>query len=579
MAAKRTKKSKDNWIYTYYQQVKSGAETVGSYIEIILAYLVHGLEHKDFFYDQKKANDAIEWIETHAFHTEGSLAPNPLILELWEKAFIASIFGIVDKNGKRQFREVFLVIGRKNGKSLLAAAIEKYVWWVDGGFGAKVYNIAPKLDQADIIYNNIWQMTLLDPEYQIMKEDLSERDSHQRKVKDDAMLPKHRMTDLYILGTNSTVKKISFDAKRSDGFNPSMCVCDEVASWEGDKGLKTYEVMKSGMGAREEAILLSCTTSGYINDSIFDELMKRATRFLKGDSKEKKLLPFIYMIDDPEKWNDINELRKANPNLGVSIPIDFMLEEIAIAEGSLSKKREFMCKYCNIKQNSSLAWLEASVVDKCYGDPLNIEDFKSCYCVAGIDLSQTTDLTSACLVIEKDGELYIFAKFWLPGEKIDEATARDAMPYDIYIKRGILEASGDNYIDYHDCFNWLTGMIENYEILPLMTGYDRYSAQYLIQDMEQYGFRTDDVYQGDNLWGVLQEIEGLMKDGVVHCGDNDLLKAHMLNSAIKMSVERGRGKLVKLSPSLHIDGMAALADAFCVRQKWYDELGERLKNE
>ena len=579
MTAKRTKKSKDNWIYTYYQQVKSGAETVGSYIEIILAYLVHGLEHKDFFYDQKKANAAIEWIECHAFHTEGRLAPQPLKLELWEKAFIASIFGIVDKNGKRQFREVFLVIGRKNGKSLLAAAIEKYVWWVDGGFGAKVYNIAPKLDQADIIYNNIWQMTLLDPEYQIMKEDLSERDSHQRKVKDDAMLPKHRMTDLYILGTNSTVKKISFDAKRSDGFNPSMCVCDEVASWEGDKGLKTYEVMKSGMGAREEAILLSCTTSGYVNDSIFDELMKRATRFLKGDSKEKKLLPFIYMIDDPEKWNDINELRKANPNLGVSIPIDFMLEEIAIAEGSLSKKREFMCKYCNIKQNSSLAWLEASVVNHCFGDPLNIEDFKSCYCVAGIDLSQTTDLTSACLVIEKDGELYIFSKFWLPGEKIDEATARDGMPYDIYIKRGLLEASGDNYIDYHDCFNWLTDMIENYEILPLMTGYDRYSAQYLIQDMEQYGFRTDDVYQGDNLWGVLQEIEGLMKDGVIHCGDNDLLKAHMLNSAIKMSVERGRGKLVKLSPSLHIDGMAAVADAFCVRQKWYDELGERLKNE
>ena len=573
------KKSKDNWIYSYYQKVKDGSVTVSRYIVMILEYLVRGLEEKRFFYDQKKANAAIDWIEVHAFHTEGKLAPNPLKLELWQKAFVASLFGIIDKNGNRQFREAILIIGRKNGKSLLAAAIAKYMWWVDGGFGAKIYNIAPKLDQADIIYNNVWQMTLLDPEYQQMKLVLSEKDEHNKKVHDDSMLPKHRMTDLYITGTNSSVKKISFDAKKSDGFNPSLCICDEIASWDGDKGLKQYEVMKSGMGAREEGLLLSCTTAGYINDSIYDEIFKRSTRFLLGDSKETKLLPFLYVIDDIDKWNDINELRKSNPNLGVSVSVDFMLEEIAIAEGSLSKKAEFITKYCCLKQNSSLAWLESKTVDKCFGDPLDLNDFKSSYCVAGLDLSQTTDLTSACVVIEKNGELYVFSKFWLPAERIDEASARDGLPYNLFIQRGLLEPSGDNYVDYHDCYNWLSGLVEDYEILPLKTGYDRYSAQYLIQDMERYGFQCDDVFQGDNLWGVLQEIEGLMKDGKVHCGDNDLLKAHMLNSAIKMSVERGRGKLVKLSPTLHIDGMAALADAFCVRQKWYDEIGERLRNE
>lgn len=572
------KKSKDNWIYTYYQKVKDGSETVGKYIELILQILVEGLETKKFFYDQKKANAAIDWIEAHAFHTEGKLAPNPLKLELWEKAFIASLFGIVDKNGVRQFREAVLIIGRKNGKSLLAAAIAKYTWWVDGGFGAKVYNIAPKLDQADIIYNNIWQMTLLDPEYQQMLIEFSEKDEHNKKVKDDSMLPRHRQSDLYIIGTNAQVKKIAFSAKKSDGFNPSLCICDEIASWEGDAGLKQYEVLKSGMGAREEGLMLSCTTAGYVNDSIYDEIFKRATRFLLGDSKETKLLPFLYVIDDISKWNDINELRKSNPNLGVSVSVDFMLEEIAIAEGSLSKRNEFITKYCNLKRNSSLAWLETSVVDKCFGKPLHMDDFKSSYCVAGIDLSQTTDLTSACVVIEKDGELYVFSKFWLPSEKIDEATARDGLPYQLFIDRGILEPSGDNFVDYHDPYNWLTGMVEQYEILPLQVGFDRYSAQYLIQDLRAYGFRCDDVYQGDNLWGVLQEIEGLMKDGKVHCGDNDLLKAHMLNSAIKMSVERGRGRLIKLSPTLHIDGMAALSDAFCVRQKWNDEIGEQLAN-
>ena len=573
------KKNKDNWIYSYYQQIKDGSITVGEYILLLMEYLVKGLESKTFFYDQKKANTAIEWIETHGFHTEGKLAPNPLKLELWQKAFISALFGIVDKNGLRQFREVLLVIGRKNGKSLLASAIGKYVWQLEGGFGAKIYNIAPKLDQADIIYNNIWQMTLLDPEYQEFKARCSETDTQHRKIVDDSNLPKHRQTDLSIMGTNSTVKKIAFSAKKSDGFNPSLCICDEIASWEGDAGLKQYEVMKSGMGARDEAILLSCTTSGYINDSIYDELVKRSTRFLKGDSKETKLLPFLYMIDDIEKWNDINELRKANPNLSVSVSVDFMLEEIAIAEGSLSKKNEFITKYCCLKQNSSLAWLDASTVNKMSGEHLSLEDFRSCYCVIGLDLSQTTDLTSCCAVIEKNGELYVFSKFWLPAEKIDEATQRDGLPYSIYIQRGLLDVSGDNFIDYHDCYNWITHLIEDYEILPLQVGYDRYSAQYLIQDLKAYGCLCDDVFQGDNLWGVLQEMEGLFKDNKVHIGDNDLLKVHLLNSAIKMNVERGRGRLIKLSPNAHIDGVASLADAFCVRQKWYSEIGVQLRNE
>ena len=573
------KKNADNPIYAYYQKVKNGSIVTGRYIESVLEYLVHGLEHKAFFYDQKKAGNAIEWIETHAFHTEGVLAPQALKLELWEKAFIAALFGCVDAEGRRQFREAVLIVARKNGKSLLAAAIAKYVWMIEGGFGTKVFNIAPKLAQADIIYNNIWQMTLLDPEYQQMKEMLSEKDEHNKKVHDDSMLPKHRISDLYITGTNSQVIKIPFSAKRSDGFNPSLCICDEIASWEGDNGLKQYEVMKSGMGARPEGILLSCTTAGYINDSIYDEIFKRATRFLKGDSKEKKLLPFLYVIDDVSKWNDINELQKSNPNLGVSVSVDFMLEEIAIAEQSLSKKAEFMTKYCNVKQNSSLAWLDITTVGQCFGEPLNIEDFRSSYCVAGLDLSQTTDLTSANVVIEKDGQLYVFAKFWLPAERIDEAMARDGLPYQQYIDQGFLDLSGDNFVDYHDCYNWLTKLVEDYEILPLMTGYDRYSAQYLVQDLERYGFRCDDVYQGDNLWIVLQEMEGLMKDGRIHCGNNDLLKIHFLNSAIKMNTERGRGKLIKLSPSLHIDGMAALTDAFCVRQKWYDEIGDRLRND
>jgi phage terminase large subunit-like protein len=570
---------KDNYIYAYYQGIKNGTFLVGRYVRLIYEYLIRGLEERSFFYDAVKANDAIEWIEKHCFHTEGPLAPSNLRLELWQKAFLAATFGIVDKDGQRQFREVVLVVARKNGKSLLAGSVGNYVFQKCGGYGARVFCLAPKFDQADIIYNGIWQMVQLDPEWQKLREYTQEKNAQRLKLHDDSMLARHRQSDLFIPGTNCSVKKIAFSAKKSDGFNPSLCICDEVAAWEGDKGLKQYEVMKSGMGARPEGILLSCTTSGYINDSIYDELIKRSTRFLLGDSKEKKLLPFLYMIDDIDKWNDINELRKSNPNLGVSVSVDFMLEEIAVAEGSLSKKAEFITKYCNLKQNSSTAWLSTQDVDRMCGKPLRLEDFRETYCVAGIDLSQTTDLTCACVVIERNKKLHVFAKFFLPREKIDEAIQRDGVPYNAYIQRGILQLSGDNFVDYHDCENWLISLITDYHIYPLITGYDRYSAQYLVQSLEGQGVHCSDVYQGDNLWPVIQEVEGIIKDGTFDIGDNDLLKMHLLNSAIKMSTERGRGRLVKVSPMLHIDGAAALLDCMTVRQANYVELGDRLRND
>lgn len=566
-----------DYILEYYQQLKDGSITAGKWTILAYEYIVRGLEHKEFFYKPKEAQAAIRWIEKNCFHTEGDMATKRLKLELWQKAMLAAIFGIVDAKGKRQFREIFLVVGRKNGKTLLAAAIARYIWKT-GGFGTRVYNLAPKLDQASLVYDSVWNMTQIDPDYQERKKQIEElREQSHGKV-DDSGLEKHRQTDLYIASQNSTVKKIAFSSKKSDGFNPSLTIADEVAAWEGDAGLKQYEVLKSGMGGRSNSILLSCTTSGYINDSIYDELIKRSTSFLLGNSNEKRLLPLIYMIDDIENWNDINELKKSNPNLGVSVSVDFMIEEIAVAEGSLSKKREFMCKYACIKQNSSLAWVDSQTVEKCVSEPLSLEDFRGSYCVAGIDLSRTTDLTACTVVIERSGILYVFAKFFLPREKIDEAQARDGLPYRIYIQRGLLVESGDNFIDYKDCFNWFKQLVEEYEILPLKVGYDRYCAQYLVNDMKAYGFQMDDVFQGENLSPVIDETEGLMKDGRIRIGDNDLLKIHLLDSAIKQNSETSRKKLIKVSAGVHIDGTAALLDAMTVRQKWYSEIGSQLQN-
>lgn len=548
-----------NYIYEYYQKIQDGTENVGKWIRLWYEYVVKGLEKKSFFFNPKRANAAIVFVENFCRHHEGELAPQKIRLELWQKAFLSVVFGVLDDSGHRQFREVVLIVARKNGKTLFAAAIANYCLFLDGEYGGRIYFAAPKLEQANLCYEAFLQMIYHEPTLNGMA--------------------KKRRTDVYVSDNNSSAKPLAFSAKKSDGLNVSLCIADEIASWQGDAGLKFYEVIKSSFGARKQPLLLSLSTAGYINDGIYDELMKRCTAVLLGSSKESRLAPFLYMIDDPEKWNDINELQKSNPNLGVSITVDYLLEEIAIAEGSLSKQAEFKTKYCNVKQNSAQAWLPFEAVDNISGEALKLEDFRSSYCVGGIDLSQTTDLTSCCAVIEKSEKLYVFSQFWMPENRLRERIEEDGVPYDIFIKQGFLSLSGENYVDYNDCFNWFKRLVEQFEILPLKIGYDRYSAQYLVEDMKKYGFHMDDVYQGTNLTPVIKETEGLIKDGAFNIGNNNLLKSHLLNVALKHDSENQKVKPIKMTSRSRIDGAAALLDAMTVRQKWYAEIGNQLKNE
>ena len=550
-----------NFILAYYQGIRDGSIVVGQWVRLLYEKIVHGIEDGTYIFDQAKANKAVRFVETFVRHNKGTLAPGLLILSLWQKAAISVIFGIVDEEGNRQFREVVMIIGRKCGKTLLASAIMAYMVYAEGEYGQEIYCIAPKLDQSDLVYSAFEFTVDHTPAFA----------SRTKK--------RGRIGDLFVPESNSTIKKIAFSEKRADGYNPQLTIADEIASWPGDRGLKQYEVMISGTGARKQPLMVAISSAGYINEGIYDELFKRSTRVLKGDSQEKRLLPFLYTIDDPRKWNDINELRKSLPGLGVSVPVDFILDEINTASESLSKRAEFLTKYCNVKQSSSLAWLPETAVLNAAGEHMELLQYCDSYAVAGIDLSRTTDLTAATVVIEKDGILNVFAHFWLPGEKITEAAARDGLPYQIYVQRGLLSPSGDNVIDYQDVYRWMTTLIEAYRIYPLMVGYDRYSAQYLIQDLKGYGFQVDDVFQGTNLTPVIRETEGLLRDGRIRIGDNDLLKVHLLDSALKVDAESERCKLIKLRKNGHIDGTAALLCAMCVRQKHWQMIGDQLRNE
>ena len=548
-----------DYILTYYQKICDGSITAGKWIRMWYEQIVHGLEEKKYRFDQKKANEVINFVERYCHHHEGPLAPGLIKLELWQKALLSVVYGIVEENGRRVFREIVLLEGRKQGKTALMGALGCHHLFKDGGYGSRVYVCAPKLEQSRLCYESIYQT--------IRKEPMMDR------------MTKRRRTDLYIEKNNSSAQPLAFSAKKSDGLNISMGICDEFGAWEGEAGLRQAEVVKSSQGARDEPLLWYISTANFVDGGLYDEILKRSTAVLNGTSKETRLAPFLYMIDDVDKWNDINELKKSLPNLGVSVSVDYMLEEIRIAEGSLSKKSEFLTKYCNIKQNSSLAWLSAQDIKKCFGYDVKLEDLRHRYALAGVDLSLAVDLTASVICVEKDGITWFDTMFYMPANKVDEATARDGLPYRIYAERGLLTISGENTIDFHDVTAWFRKLEKEYEILPLRVGYDRYSAAYWCQEMETFGFTLESVSQGSNLTGVLIDMEGMIKDGRLRCiNDNDLMKIHMLDAALKFEEGTNRRRLIKMSPRAHIDGMAALSDAICMRHNYYEELESQLSN-
>lgn len=555
-----------NYIAQYYDAITSGQIRAGKYVKKIYQILTDGIADGTYIFNAKKARKAIKFIENFCHHSEGR---NDLLkLELWQKAAVSAIFGIMDPEEptRRMFREVFLLVARKNGKTLFAAAITAYMAYIDGEYGAKLYHLAPKLDQADLCYEAFYQITQSDDE---LKE-----------------ITKKRRSDIYIKEFNTSIKKIAFNSKKSDGFNPHFVLNDEMEAWPGERGLKQYEVMKSAIGSRKQPLIMSTSTAGYENDGIFDDLMFRSTTFLKGRSQERRILPLLYVIDDLDKWDTREELEKSNPNLEVSVSWDFYREQIAIAHASLSSKAEFLTKFCNIKQNSSIAWLEYTDVEKALsrnenGDLIrySLEDFRGAYCVGGIDLSRTTDLTAASIIIEVDGKKYIFTKFYMPAERYKVAINEENIPYNVYLEKGFLQLSEGHEVNYKDVYQWFFDLVKVYKIKPLYVGYDRYSSQYLVQDMKEAGFHMDDVFQGTNLTPCLHEFEADLKNGVYEIGDNSLLQAHLLNVAVDVSIKDSRMRPVKIEKRAHIDGAMSIIDAIAVRQKYHKEIGRLLLNE
>lgn len=551
-----------NYIEDYKAGIAAGRERVNKFITKLIAYIDEGLEKGLFVYDKYKAFRAIYWIEHFCHHNKGKWAPGLLKLEPFQKFATAALFGLVDEDGFRHHTEVAFFMGRKCGKTLLGSAWLQYMAFGQGEYGAEIYTIAPKLEQSAYLYDAAMYSIDHEPS-------LAARAEYKKKGR-------------FIPETNSWMMKLPFSEKKSDGGNPFCTGADEVGAWEGERGLRQWEVMLSGGGARDEPLTFAISSGGYADEGLYDELFARGTQILNGTSEDTSLLPIFYQIDDRDKWDDVEEIRKALPCLGVSVSYKYIEREIKKAHQSVSKKMEFLTKYDCVKVSAKSAWLDRNTLRTVFGDEkITLADCAGAYGCLGTDLSKTVDLSTACLVVDLRGKTYFFVHFFMPRNKLEVRTEEDGIPYEKYVSAGWLTLSGENRIDYHDIERWMERIRKEYRIKILHTGYDAYSAAYFVDSLEAKGFSPESVRQGYNLTGVIYDVEGMMKDGtLVSAEDNDLMKLHLIDTALKPEGnDSERVKIEKVSRKVHIDGTAALLDAMTMRYNYIANEGRLLRNE
>ncbi|RIN49699.1 terminase large subunit [Staphylococcus simulans] len=531
-----------NYIEEYCRQIKSGEIVASKRITNQYEKLIDDMyNHPQYIYDHAKAERPIKFIETFCRHSKGELAGKPLILDLFQKAYISALFGFVDKEtGKRRYTESFFYVARKNGKTTMLSAIALYMMIADGESGAEVYSVASKRDQANILFDQAHEMIKQSP-------DLS-RNIRKRK------------SDLYFSHNFSKMQSLGKNSNSLDGLNAHLVVIDELHSIQ-DRNL--YEVMKQSQSARTQPLLIMITTAGTHRGTIFDDLYEYACNVVDGNFKDDNFLPIMYELDKKSEYKNPECWQKANPSLNISKRVEDLERKVARAENDANNLTGILTKDFNVRETSHNAWLTFEQINNTA--TFDIKDFADWYAIGGADLSITTDLSCATLLfVDPDTEMrYVHQMYWLPEDNLRERVDNDKIPYDKWYEQGLLRLCRGNTINYSDITEWFVEMIEDYEITPLWIYYDNYSARYWVDEMEGHGFKMVRTPQGAKTLSLpMQNLGADLKKHKVNYNNHPILKWCLTNTGIETDRNGNIVPVKNQSPKRRIDGTASLLDAY-----------------
>lgn len=548
-----------NPIREYWEEIECGEIVVGDKVCRTYKKLIHDMENPgEYFYSPHRANHIIEFFENFCYHSKGKFGGKKVVLELWEKAFLAAIFGFVDINGLRKYREAILIVGKKNGKSLIASGVGLYLLVADGEAGPEVYAVATKKDQAKIIWQEAKRMTKKSP-------------SLLKRIKP---LVAELSSEDYNAGT---FKPLASDSDTMDGLNVHGALMDEIHQWKNGRPL--FDIIADGVTAREQPLVLITTTAGTIREDIYDQKYDEAERLINGyfdenGYKDEHLIAFVYELDNRKEWVDEKCWYKANPGLGTIKNLKTLRDKVNKAMQDQKLVKNLVCKEFNIRETSSEAWLTFEEIDN--KETFDIKALKPRYGIGGCDLSSTTDLTNATVIFKVPGDrrIYVLQMYWLPEDLLEKRVREDKIPYDVWRDAGYVRTCPGNKVHYKYVREWYQEIQQEYDIYLFKCGYDGWSATYFVEDMENtFGASVmEPVPQTKKvLSGPMHSLGADLRAKLVVYGNNPVLKWCLCNTSVEVdkngNIQPCKGNV----GTRRIDGSAGLLDAYVKLEEHLEE--------
>lgn len=541
-----------NYILKYWEAIQGGKVTVPKRVYKTYERLVSDIKEPQdgYIFDESRANKPIRFIEQFCKHSKGEWAGKPVKLELFQKAYIAALFGFIHKDtGLRKYKETLFMVARKNGKSTMLAGIALYMLIADNEPGSEVYSTATKKDQARIIFDETLNMVQQSPELN--------------------RFVKKRKTDLYFPMAMAKFQPLGKNSDTLDGLNAHCVIMDELHSVK-DRNL--YEVMKQSQAARRQPLTVMITTAGTVRECIFDDMYAYACGITDGTFKDDAFLPIIYELDRREEYTDPKAWEKANPGINSIKKVSDLAEKVERAKNSPKDLSGILCKDFNVRTTTSTAWLTFDDINN--ESTFDLERFRGSFAIGGADLSITTDLTSASLLMmdKTTEERFVTQMYWLPRESFQERVQRDKIPYDKWLDMGLLRLCNGNSISYGDITAWFLEMVNVHGITPAWIYYDSYSAKYWVEEMENAGFRMVRCIQGAKTLSLpMQKMGADLQAKKINYNNSPILKWCLTNTGVQTDRNGNIVPIKAQAAKQRIDGTASMLDSYVGLYEHYTE--------
>jgi phage terminase large subunit-like protein len=560
-----------NYLLQYREAIRRGEIVAGVELITELDNLIADMDDPRYIYDTRDAETRIDFMQNCIRLTKSPFYGKPMKLMLWQKAFIETAYSFkyadrtfIDAYGNEKhvdrFQKIVLLIGRKNTKSETCSALE-LTESIVGNEGADLVCSSNDDVQASILYDAIDTMRLMiDP-------DQLDTRKNQRFIK--------------ILVTNSKIFKLSDRTRNKEGRNIDFAVVDEVHEMKDNVILKAIEQSQS---LKDNPKLIIITTEGFVNDGALDDILKKCRSVINGEDdgiSAERLLPWLYTQDsEQEVWQNEKTWQKSNPSLGIVKKWDYLRTQIDLAKTSKADRVFVLSKDFNFKQNNAAAWLNTE--DYKYNAVYDLEAFRGALCLGAVDMSETTDMTSAkVLLMRKDDRTkYIYSHYWIPESKLDNSDDKEAgARYKEWAKAGLLTICEGNDIDLTLVADWYFQIYKDYGLRLYKCGYDVKFSKEFLKRMDEYGFETEIVLQNKiTLSNAMKLCEADLTHQFINYNENPIDAWCLGNAAIEVD-NLGNCQAVKIpgQPSKRIDGAVALIIAYEMYRRYRSDFTKRLK--